>query len=349
MTRAVWAALTAVVSVALLVGFVGDCQAVEYRMHVLDDLPGMGLGCALDITDSGRIVGSSSYDTGMHLCYWDSSGVHDLHYGLGSNITPVSINNAGTITSVMDVWSNNTWVQLPGLIAPPYGMGEYFGINESGCIVGDANINTAWVYHACLWDSTGPHDLGTLAGQTSSTACGINDHGQIVGVSGTKAFIWDKNVMSPIDIPAGYAKSSAWRINNLGQVIGSCTKYTQWGPQNTAFIWQDHTWTKIGVGAWDTFAKGINDAGQVVGYYTDVVGGTNNAFVWQDGQWTTLPGLGNGTCAYGINEDGWIVGQAYTSDGRHYKAVVWEPVPEPSAIIVLMGGIGGLAAIRRRR
>lgn len=324
--------------------------AVEYRMHVLDDMPGMSFSCALDINKNGLVVGSSSYDTGMHMCYWDASGVHDLHYGLGTTLSPMAVNSAGTVTTLLRVWSNETWSKLPTLIAPPYGTGELYDINQAGNIVGAATINTSMVYHACLWNSTGAHDLGVLPSQTSSTAYGLNDNGQIVGISGNKAFIWQNNVMSPIDgVPSGYFSSSAWRINNLGQVIGSCTEATQWGARNVAFTWQNHNWAKLGIGSWETFAKDMNDAGQIVGYYSDLLGGVRSAFVSQNGETVTLPGLGSDTFAYGINGDGWIVGHAVTADRRHYEAVVWEPVPEPSCVLVLLGGLGMVFGRARRK
>ena len=67
-------------------------------------------------------------------------------------------------------------------------------------------------------------------------------------------------------------------------------------------------------GATGTYTFGINDAGQIVGYYSNPA---IHGFVLDvDGSYTTLdvPG-GSGTQAYRINSLGQIVGQ-YAAGGR---------------------------------
>ena len=98
-----------------------------------------------------------------------------------------------------------------------------------------------------------------------------------------------------------------------------------------------------------SYARGINDSGQVVGYsYTS--SGIYHAFLWQNGSMTDLGTLGGTeSYAYGINNNGWIVGESYDASGYSH-AVIWEPVPEPSSILALLSGIGSLGgAIVRRR
>jgi probable HAF family extracellular repeat protein len=103
------------------------------------------------------------------------------------------------------------------------------------------------------------------------------------------------------------------------------------------------TYTPIDVpGAFATVAWGINDHGQIVGYYD-----TNSArrgFLYSDGIYTALPETSFGsnppaeTQAFGINDHGQIVGFAI------------QGVPEPSTWAMLLIGFGGLgfAAHRRR-
>lgn len=76
-----------------------------------------------------------------------------------------------------------------------------------------------------------------------------------------------------------------------------------------------------------SFAKGINDAGWVVGVSDTVTSGVQHAFVFHDGAMTDLDGLSSSSSqAEAINSRGWIVGQSKSSpqappDGR---ATLWQ-------------------------
>jgi probable HAF family extracellular repeat protein len=74
-------------------------------------------------------------------------------------------------------------------------------------------------------------------------------------------------------------------------------------------------------GAVGTLASGINDAGAVVGRYTDS-SGTNHGFLWQGGSFTTrdVPGALS-TQVIGINNTGDIVGGYADSSGRAHGFV----------------------------
>ena len=76
---------------------------------------------------------------------------------------------------------------------------------------------------------------------------------------------------------------------------------------------------------------------------TCLLGGCR-AVVWQNGT-TTAQVLNPAGCVYaralGINDLGQIVGEACDQNGK-YCAVMWQPVPEPGAIVVLVYGIVGL-------
>jgi probable HAF family extracellular repeat protein len=68
----------------------------------------------------------------------------------------------------------------------------------------------------------------------------------------------------------------------------------------------------------DTYAYGINDDGQIVGYYS-TSSGQQHGFVYSHGHYTTLndPSATYGTEAYGINDHGQIVGEYADSSGAH--------------------------------
>ncbi|MHC4743629.1 MAG: LamG-like jellyroll fold domain-containing protein, partial [Planctomycetota bacterium] len=168
-------------------------------------------------------------------------------------------------------------------------------------------------------------DLGTLGGSYSS-AFGINDSGQVVGVADTAsgqphAFVWDKNA-GMVDLGTlGGSVSSAYAINNRGQIVGSARTANN---ELHAFLWEGGKMIDLGllhVGSC-TEAKAINDAGQVVGNArtSATIYSSQRAFLWEKGEMIDLGELyagANGSAA-DINIRGQVVG---TSGDR---AFLWE-------------------------
>lgn len=122
-------------------------------------------------------------------------------------------------------------------------------------------------------------------------------------------------------------------VNDSGCIVGMLNSHAmRWDANGNA--------TDFGVAA----VLGINNLGQAVGAIGDT------AVIWNaDGTITYLPSLEgySNACAYAINDRGLVVGEART--GWQPMAVLWEPVPEPSSLLALAGGLGCLAALRRRR
>ena len=135
------------------------------------------------------------------------------------------------------LWQNGTVTNLGNLGG--YAWHTPMALNNRGQIVGfsdlpgdqnGANPN----FHAFLWtQSRGMQDLGTLPGDAISEALGINNQGQIVGVSygagftNPRAFIWQNGVMTDLNtlIPPGSSLSlqAAQEINDLGEIVGQAT------------------------------------------------------------------------------------------------------------------------------
>jgi len=73
-------------------------------------------------------------------------------------------------------------------------------------------------------------NLGTLSGDFASLAIGINDGGEVVGVSvdgnfNVRAFLWEKGVMHDLNAliasnPSGLKLQVASSINSSGEIIG---------------------------------------------------------------------------------------------------------------------------------
>lgn len=185
---------------------------------------------ASGINSSGKVVGYSVTDTGkMHAFLWDGSlrdlgtlptatetfanGINDADQIVGVSVDP------GSTSKRAFLWQNGTMIDL-GAFAP-------HAINKTGEIVGSLTVqrnNVDWFDHACLWRSGTLTDLGTLGGN-HSFADGINDAGQVAGLSftasnaQTHAFLWNNGAMSDLGTLGG-ATSQAYALNQTGQVVG---------------------------------------------------------------------------------------------------------------------------------
>jgi probable HAF family extracellular repeat protein len=105
------------------------------------------------------------------------------------------------------LWQNGTVTDLGNLGGGAWNTPD--AINDRGQIVGFSDLpgdtDGSPNFHAVLWTADGPQcggrclDLGTLSGDILSEATGINNHGQIVGVSiganGSRAFLWEDGKM----------------------------------------------------------------------------------------------------------------------------------------------------------
>ena len=92
-----------------------------------------------------------------------------------------------------------------------------------------------------------------------------------------------------------------------------------------------------------TQALGINDLGEIVGFYTDA-NGVQHGYVDSNGIFTSFdPSGSTNTTINGLNDLGQIVG-FYTDGNDNVIGFVGTPTPEPAAIALLCAGLLALAA-----
>lgn len=177
------------------------------RIRELPTYPGDPDGAATAINDHEQAVGISGICqnavgdlSAKHALLWENGTVTNLGNlgGVAWN-TPTAINNEGQVVGFSD---------LPG--------------DENG-----QNPN----FHAFLWtEQGGMQDLGTLPGDAISEATGINNLGQVIGVSYTagfassRAFLWQNGVMTDLNtlIPpdSSLYLISTGDINDSGEITG---------------------------------------------------------------------------------------------------------------------------------
>jgi len=228
-------------------------------------------------------------------------------------------------------------------------------INNTGQVIGDSGR------HAFVWDSnSGLINIGTLGGFKSGAAA-INNVGQIAGYAqiadGNKhAFLWDKkNGMIDLGVLSGN-ESYACAVNNSGQVVGSADinetvtivplknapDYKVTGFFNHAFIWDSNN-GMIDIetrGDRMSVARAINNAGQVVGWFTDASGEIMHAFFWDSTNGMKDLGMLGDMIEYiGINDNGQVAATSWSTEKGKYLSFLWDSNGKIVHLDTLNGGI----------
>jgi probable HAF family extracellular repeat protein len=248
---------------------------------------------------------------------------HDPNAHLSASITTSTAITATAVYSITDLGT------LGGSISYAW------AINEAGQAVGGSYIPGS-TDHAFLWQNGNMIDLGTLPGMVSSTATDINDHDQIVGVSGARAYKWQAGVMNKL--PDFDGASSAYEINNLGHVVGYVNimdpSSQQW--LNHAAIWQNGSLTNLGTfgGEAGARAKAINDSGAIA--ITAYISPTVHALLLEGGVVTNLGNLGlEFSEPEAVNNHGQIVGYSKLASGV-IRPFLWQ-----GSGMIDLGTLGG--------
>jgi probable HAF family extracellular repeat protein len=216
-----------------------DWQAFLYTAGTMTGL-GSSSVCSLayGINDSGQVVGECGV-IWMGEIYPDAflfSGKMAGWLGTlgGSYSGASSINNSGQIVGWSDEYGDNqidAFLWTTGVMTD---LGTLAGsssyatcINNNGQVAGYGPASSAYTapMHAFLWSSGIKTDLGTLGGTNSaSIAYGINNSGQVVGISGGHAFLYSGGNMtdlnSRISSYSGWTLLSANGINDSGEIVG---------------------------------------------------------------------------------------------------------------------------------
>lgn len=347
-------ALVGAAAIAFAVLATGSAAA-DQSEYVMRDLGTFGGTASLTygINDTGQVVilrgaGASmaAQIASSRSLVWENGRVRWLGTLAGKATIGSAINERGQVAGVSRVrgvthaflWQNGRMRDL-GAIGGELTEDRALALNDKGEVVGtrvlrDGVASQGGTPRAFLWRNGKMLDLGTLGGEfVASGAYGINERGQIVGISTTAGegvahpFLWQNGSMRDITSPTnGVQLVWAWAINDKGQVAALGGRIAGTGVIDgtlRAYLWQNGTITNLGVlrGFARTTPKAINNRGQVVGFAI-AANGKRRAYLWENGQMIDLGGNpGSSTFAMAINEHDQIVGAAIVDGSPH--AVVW--------------------------
>lgn len=144
------------------------------------------------------------------------------------------LNNRGQVIGTMTLRgdaTNHAFSWYRGVLTDLGTLGGYNSealyANDAGEVVGRADFSPASTdHHAFLWrQGEGMKDLGTVAGQSQTTAFGINSRSQVVGDANHNAWLWedgsivDLNSLVPPDSSVHVAMATA--INDRGEIVAA--------------------------------------------------------------------------------------------------------------------------------
>lgn len=244
-----------------------------------------------------------------------ATGQLTLIGSLGSNNSSTfgvatSVNNLGAATgySYVDNVNRHAFLYYNSAISDLGSFGGYSSgasVNDWGQVAGFASDATTGISHAFV-DVNGV--MNNLDPTAESYGRGINDLGQVVGEFVTAnqtaihGFMYSQGNLNDIGL-AGSSETDALAINNWGQIVGT----TFLADGQIAFLYEGGRFfdlnSMIPAGSgWElTWASGINNVGQVVGY--GLVNNKYRAFLLTPAV-SALQCMGEGWESFGFKNQG---------------------------------------------
>lgn len=341
-----------IIVTVMIEALIANAFAVEYKITDLGaiDLPVWGWASNSAGHMAGYFTPANSYS--WSSATWDGNDVHQLDTPENIDYALIALNDSDLAigwcggfrtSSTVFTWNGSTITELPKLGQ----WAESADINNAGQIVGFGTIGTNNNPFALMWDSAGVHALEIPDGVTNSGANEINENGVVVGAAGDGRRLWaerwDSAGAHALFTPEGM-NSEAYGINENGETVG----YVVIGVDRVPCIWDRYGNFRM-LSDQPGIARWINNSGIIVGKLYTEDGTYARACYWDENGVHYLEQLGGiyGT-ACGINELGQIFGTSVTETGETH-AVVWNPVPEPSSLAVLISAIGALAGCSMKK
>ena len=312
-------------------------HAEQYSLIELDAPAGAQFALPLGINNNDQAVGQIAVSPASnYAALWDGTIATTLDLAGGIAGAAYAINDAGVIvgtTYTMPpnggyeqraiLWNGGLTTLLPTLGGT---QGSAIAVNQLGQVVGWTNDIDGQA-RAVLWDGATPTDLGY------GSVRDINNLSQMVGVSSSYgATLWNGTTPTALAVDM-----EPVAINDAGAIVGNTQGYDydifRWA--TTAKLWSEGTVIVLAGPAnyqYNTTARDINNAGQIVGYSENEDLGTVATL------WTGTSALNLNTVltaaqalhirltqATAINDLGHIVVSGFDSDEQQQHSYVLIP------------------------
>ena len=300
-------------------------SGMQYAITDMGRLDGLISG----INNNGDIVGAINNGYGYSAFIWTTTSgmqiIQGADYANGINDSGTVVGQAGSHPFIWDQTHGLTTLSITG---------QAVKINNDGYVIGQG-FNESFLIKPD----------GTIFNLYAVEAYGLNESGQIVGVTGQTGtqtgFIWDEQ--ADIQILTGLIQARG--INDYGQIAGVFRNASS--PYQHACILDIKTNSIIDIGSLgsESFPTSINNSGQVVGFTR-----SGPSFYWDsqtrlidvsallppDSQFASIR-------ASAINNYGQIAGIGLINGESH--AFLLSPVPEPTTVFLF--GLGIILARRK--
>lgn len=318
--------------------------STSYEATDLGTLGG-AVSSGVDLNANGHVVGWAQTVSQMHGFFWSpATGMVDLGDFGGGTSSAMGINDndqvAGWAVNSFNqaeafIWTASTGLQRIGYLgcmtsSPWDRCSAALDINNLGQVVGWTITPSGNAMHAFLWTASGGmQDLGTLGG-AMSVAWGINDLGEVVGVSVNglgepHAFLWTSSDGMQDLGTLGGVSSIGQHLNGSAWVVGQSHDGSTLRP----FLWASESgMLDLGTlqGSTGTgYAYGINGSGEIVGVSQDADNVGRPTRWAEGGVIQDLGTLGGSTgTARSVNGNGVIAGFSVNADNVT-RATLWTP------------------------
>jgi probable HAF family extracellular repeat protein len=323
---------------------------LQYQVVDLGTLGGTSSSAA-DVNGRGQIVGGSSTADGLsHAFLWQDGVMTDLGTLGGETSEATEINESGEVVG----WSLDAAGVRQAFLWSEGGMQALGPAAPFSAIRISARGQVAWTSwttgeprRAFLWTDGVTQELGTLGDTGYAEVRGLNDRGQVVGLSNGRPFLWENGTMR--ELPGLGGGGWAWAINNRGQVVGASNEPIPDDPYHqsilNAVLWDGDQTVRLGKLSEDTHSEGalINQAGMAVSHSYPFSWYPPRSFLWTAGTVTQFTTVYNYYKASDLNEAGVVVGEQRGGFGSQ-RAVVWEQ-GESTQLPLLDGRLSGATAV----
>jgi probable HAF family extracellular repeat protein len=337
------------------------CSRAE-PLYAATFLPGVDFA-PTGMNNAGQIVGfAGTGDSAVHAMLYSGGILSDLGSLGGKDSYANAINDAGAVTGsfVSASGEQHAFLYRHGNVLDLGAGTAGYGINAQGDVVGSKQ--TAEGMNGFVYSNGSLTELGNLGAGKNGFAASINDHGSIVGESGTgpsangtpvHPFLYRKGALSDLGTLAGRDFNGATGINNAGQVAG----YSE-GADGAmhAFLYQHGLMQDLGgFGGAELDIHDLNEHGTLVGTASTEEEGLipfmNIGDALIDLNTLLDPALGwHIFSAYANNDLGQIVGYGCQGDTCGLVRLdLLSAVPEPGAAWLLFAGLLVIAGARQRR